>query len=239
MKFPMSKTTFASKVRAAAKMYWQTRESQASRQKDTGKKDAGTRGQVTGGKQLDAFANLVKDTGLLAGFRENEIYFNSSAPIPGYYRPQKNWDVVFVRNGRLVAAVELKSQSGSFGNNFNNRTEEVLGVSHDFWKAFRERAFGVVEPPWIGYLFFLEDSPASRNEISLKSSPFPPMEDFGGTSYLKRYEILCERLMLERDYSATALIVSEKGGRKVRDGGANVTAYAFFTSLYSFLVART
>ena len=78
------------------------REFQAKRQRIHGSIDAGTRGQVTDGKQLDGFANLVKEIGLLAGFQENEVFFNTSAPIPGYYRPQKNWDVTFIKDGHLV-----------------------------------------------------------------------------------------------------------------------------------------
>jgi hypothetical protein len=38
--------------------------------------------------------------------------------------------------------MEFKSQIGpSFGNNFNNRTEEALGSATDIWAAYREGAF--------------------------------------------------------------------------------------------------
>ena len=238
MMLPISKTLFDKRIIDAAGFYWRMREIQAKRQRIHGSIDAGTRGQVTGGKQLDGFANLVKEIGLLAGFRENEVFFNTSAPIPGYYRPQKNWDVTFIKDGHLVAAVELKSQSGSFGNNFNNRTEEVLGVAHDFWKAFHMGDFGVTEAPWTGYLFFLEDSESSRKSVALQNSPLPPMQVFNNTCYQKRYEILCEQLVLQRDYTSTALLISEKDGRTVHDGGKNVSAYSFFSSLYSHLVAH-
>ena len=239
----MAKTAFTkeylnTKIQQAANFYWKTRRNQAAKQKRGGKEDAGTRGQVTGGKQLDGFANLIKEIGLLAGFSKNEIFFNSSMPLPGYYRPQKNWDVVFVRNGKLIAAVELKSQSSSVGNNFNNRSEEVLGASRDFWVAYREKVFGVVEPPWLGYFFFLEETENSCHQVALSKSQFSPMEIFKGTSYLRRYEILCERLMLERDYNATALVISNQALQNVHDGGKNVTAYAFFKSLYLFLKSR-
>ena len=226
------------KLQQAAKFYWRVRKEQAVRQKNRGKNDVGSRGQVTGGKQLDGFAKLVKDIGTLAGFHDNEIFFNASMPLPGYYRPQKNWDVVFVRDGKLIAAIELKSQSGSFGNNFNNRSEEVLGLSRDFWISYREKVFGVVEAPWLGYFFFLEESEESCNPVTLSKSLFPPMNVFIDTSYLRRYEILCERLMLERDYNATALVISKQASGDIRDGGENVTAYAFFKSLYSFLKTR-
>jgi len=43
--------------------------------------------------------------------------------LPGFFRPTKLWDLLVLHEGRLVAALEFKSQVGSFGNNFNNRDE--------------------------------------------------------------------------------------------------------------------
>lgn len=235
MKVPFSETELNALIKKAVKFYWATRKAQATRQRKHGKKDAGTRGQVTGGKHLDGFANLILQIGKLAGFREDEISLNTAIPIPGYYRPQKNWDVVFMRNGKLVAAIELKSQSGSFGNNFNNRSEEVIGVSKDFWVAYREKAFGVSSAPWLGYLFFLEDSEAANRPIRLAKSPLPPLKVFEGASYRRRYEILCERLVLERDYSATALVVSGKDGSVENGSNPAVSAFSFFRSLFLHL----
>lgn len=236
--FPYTGEEITAKVAKAAAFYWKTRREQARKQKKSGAQDAGTRGQVTGGRHLDGFAKLVQEIGVKAGCSKEDIYFNTSIPLPGYYRPQKNWDVIFLHEGKLLAAIELKSQSGSFGNNFNNRSEEVVGVSRDFWTAYREKAFGVGEAPWLGYFFFLEDSEASAHPVALTKSPLPPFPIFNGTSYQKRYEILCERLMLERDYTSTALVFSSKNGTGIRDGGPNVTAYAFFKSLYLHLASR-
>ena len=236
--FPYTVEEIKAKVAKAAAFYWKTRRGQARKQKKSGTQDAGTRGQVTGGKHLDGFAKLVQEIGIRAGCRKADIFFNTSIPLPGYYRPQKNWDIVFLHDGKLLAAIELKSQSGSFGNNFNNRSEEVVGVSRDFWMAYREKAFGTGEAPWLGYFFFLEDSEASAHPVALSKSPLPPFAIFEGTSYQQRYEILCERVMLERDYTSAALVFSSKNGAEVRDGGPNVTAYAFFKSLYLHLVSR-
>lgn len=236
--FPYTEEEISAKVAKAAAFYWKTRRGQARKQKRSGTQDAGTRGQVTGGKHLDGFAKLVQEIGIKAGCRKEDIFFNTSIPLPGYYRPQKNWDIVFLRDGKLLAAIELKSQSGSFGNNFNNRSEEVVGVSRDFWTAYREKAFGTCEAPWLGYFFFLEDSEASAHPVALSKSPLKPFAIFEGTSYQQRYEILCERLMLERDYTSTALVFSGKNGAAIRDGGPNVTAYAFFKSLYLHLASR-
>ena len=239
MAFPYSDIELREKLAKAAAFYWRMRRRQVMLQKKRGALDAGTRGQVTGGRHLDAFAELIQDVCIRAGFKDSEIFFDRDVPIPGYYRPQKNWDVVVLRDGKLIAAIELKSQSGSFGNNFNNRSEEVIGVSRDFWLAYREQVFGVIEAPWLGYFFFLEDSPASDKSVALAKSPLEPLPVFQDTSYLRRYEILCERLMLERDYTATALVVSDKATSSIRDGGASVGAIKFFKSLYSHLVSRS
>ena len=239
MAFPYADIEIEEKLAKAAAFYWRMRRRQVLLQKKRGVLDAGTRGQVTGGRHLDAFAKLIQDICIKAGFKRSEIFFDRDVPIPGYYRPQKNWDVVVLRDGKLIAAIELKSQSGSFGNNFNNRSEEVIGVSRDFWIAYRERVFGVIEPPWLGYFFFLEDSPASDRGVALAKSLLEPLPVFQNTSYLRRYEILCERLMLERDYTATALVVSDKATSSIRDGGASVGAVRFFKSLYSHLMAQS
>ena len=74
---------------------------------------------------------------------------------------------------------------------------------------------------------------------SFADSPLPPLPEFQGTSYLRRYELLCERLVLERDYTATALLVSDSKTASVRDGGDSVGALKFFKSLYSYLSARS
>lgn len=239
MAFPYTDIGLHKELEKAVVSYWRMRKRQEVAQKKRGVSDAGTRGQVTGGHHLDAFAKLIQKICIKAGFKRSEIFFDRDVPIPGYYRPQKNWDVVILRDGKLIAAIELKSQCGSFGNNFNNRSEEVLGVSRDFWTAYRERAFGVSKAPWLGYFFFLEDSPASGKTVSLAKSPLEPLAVFQNTSYLRRYEILCERLMLERDYTATALVVSDKETASFRDGGTEVGAMKFFKSLYSHLVAQS
>ena len=91
---------------------------------------------------MDGFINLL--TGILIDSGVNKIHiFNKKAlELPGFFRPTKEWDLLVVRDDQLILALELKSQVGpSFGNNFNNRTEEAMGSSLDLWTAFREGAF--------------------------------------------------------------------------------------------------
>jgi hypothetical protein len=52
--------------------------------------------------------------------------------LPGFFRPTKEWDLLAIHDGKLLAVIEAKSQVGpSFGNNFNNRTEEAMGSALD------------------------------------------------------------------------------------------------------------
>ena len=116
-----------------------------------------------------------------------------------------------VQDKRLVAAIELKSQVGpSFGNNFNNRTEEAIGTAHDLWTAYREGAFGKHPRPFVGWMMMVEDAPESRRPVTDRSPHFPVFKEFQGASYLKRYDVLCQRLVQEQLYGAAALLTSPR-----------------------------
>ena len=135
--------------------------------------------------------------------------------LPGYFRPTKLWDLVVIHQGHLVAAIELKSQVGpSFGNNSNNRTEEAIGTAHDFWTAYREKAFGEQPRPFVGWLMVVEDTDRSRSPVKDKSTHFPVFAEFQGASYLKRYDILCQRLVLEQLYTSASVIASPRSAVK-------------------------
>jgi hypothetical protein len=235
--FTWTQEQFNERFAQAIRAYWMGRSKQARKQKTGGRKDAGTRGEVTGGQHLNAFALLIADVIKAAGVPDEAIFFQRPLVLPGYYRAQKKWDLVVVRGNRLLAAIELKSQSGSFGNNLNNRAEEVLGLAKDFWTAYREKAFGLSPQPWLGYFFLLEDAPKSRAPVGLAPSPFKPFPAFEQTSYLDRYGLLCERLVLERDYTATALVASPRNAKNgaFSEPRPELSAYRFALSLYQHL----
>ena len=116
-----------------------------------------------------------------------------------------------MNEGRLVAAIELKSQVGpSFGNNFNNRTEEAIGTAHDLWTAYREGAFGKTPRPFVGWLMLVEDAPSSRSPVRDRSPHYPVFPEFQGASYLKRYDVLCQRLVQEQLYTTASILASPR-----------------------------
>jgi len=198
-------------IKKAVKHFWKTRETQKSKQEKIGKKDQGARGSVTGGAQLDGFINLTKKLLINEGIPENSIYLKSRITLPGFFRPTKEWDLLVVHDSNLIASLEFKSHIGpSFGNNFNNRTEEALGNATDLWTAYRESVFLESIRPWLGFFLILEDHPESRASVTAKEPHFPVMEEFKDSSYARRYELFCHRLIRERLYDAACLILSDR-----------------------------
>jgi len=195
----------------SVKEFWRTRERQADAQKQRGQSDQGSRSAVTGGKQMDGFSRSISKLLIEAGIEEENIFQRISVELPGYFRPTKEWDIVVVVDGSLIAAIELKSQIGpSFGNNFNNRTEEALGTAMDIWTAYREGAFRTSPAPWLGYLLLLEDCPESRRSVGVREPHFPVFPEFIDASYAKRYELFCRKMVRERQYNSACFITSDR-----------------------------
>ncbi len=196
-------------VAKAVAFYWKTRKTQKAKQIKGGKSDAGLRSAVTGGAQLDGFVSLFAKIIQEAGIAPECIFYKKLLELPGFFRPTKEWDLLVIKDGMLVAAIETKSQVGpSFSNNFNNRTEEAMGSAIDLWTAFREGAFNSGTPPFLGYFFMLEDCDASNRAVKVKEPHYKVFPEFIGASYMKRYELFCRKLVLERHYTSAAFITS-------------------------------
>lgn len=197
------------RVGSAVTHYWTTRAGQRDKQKEAGQRDQGLRGAVTGGAQMDGFVDLFADIIVAAGIPGACVYRRKSVELPGFFRPTKEWDLLVVRDQTLLVALETKSQVGSFGNNFNNRTEEALGSALDLWTAYRERAYLDSPQPFLGYFFMLEDCPKSQSQVKVSEPHFKVFPEFLGASYCLRYELFCRKLVLERHYTASAFIISK------------------------------
>jgi len=224
---------YEQKAHAAVKAFWKNRESAKRKQIKMGKADQGERSGVTGGKNMDGFLTLVLDIIKANGLAHAEIHQNKSMlTLPGYFRPTKLWDLLVIHKEELIAAIELKSQVGpSFGNNFNNRTEEAIGTAHDLWTAYREESFGKQPRPFVGWLIMIEDAPESRRSIRDSSPHFPIFEEFKGASYLQRYNLLCERLVQEQLYTTAAAIAAKRNA--INTG--KFTNLSDMTSLKTFI----
>lgn len=228
-------------LRAAIKHFWSTRETQAQKQgASSGRKDAKGRSAVTGGAQMNGFIKLVSGLLCESGLPKAHVFCDKYVELPGWYRPEKKWDLLIVSDSRLLAVIEFKSHVGSFGNNYNNRAEEAIGSAADIWAAYREGAFKPSAKPWLGYLMLLEEAPRSLSPVRSREPHFKVFPEFKDASYAKRYEILLTKLVRERLYdSACFLMSSADGGSRGRytEPSAELSFQNFVASLMAKAIA--
>lgn len=245
---------------SAVRHFWATRA--------TSKNGAqgGTRGAVISGKNMDGFIDLVRTVAVHCGLPASAVHTRKSTVIlPGYFRATKNWDVLVVHRRRLIAVFEFKSQVGSFGNNFNNRSEEVIGAAADLWVAHHHGAYRdpppqvpggtmfVAEPvpalnpiiqsdprpPFLGWLMLLEDSPGSMRPVAVDEPHYSVFQEFHGASYAKRYQILCERLVERQLYGAAALVLSKPDAGLARGEHRTLSDATSLRRLFAEFAGRT
>lgn len=190
-----------------------SRNDASRRQAQSGGSDQGLRSQVTSGGHLDPLAELITDVFIDAGLNREEVFRGKRDVIlPGYYRPEKSWDIVAMHEGKLVAAIELKSIWSSYGNNMNNRTEEAVGSGYDLRTASKYDLLGC-SVPWVGYVFVIRDDPAIHTVTRFYEPHFSVDSVYEDTGYLERSIATCRRLMVERVYDRVfyAMYIPESG----------------------------
>lgn len=221
---------FDERVNSAVRAFWIGRSAVKTKRKQGGSRDS-----VVGGQNMNGFIDLVDRVTAHCGLPAGTVHRRKSkVALPGFFRPTKDWDAVVIHNQRLLGVFEFKSQVGSFGKNFNNRSEEVIGSAADLWVAHHQGAYGhrpkprndIAEdspallnpiyqadprPPFVGWLMLLQECADSEREVQCAEPHFPVFPEFNGASYARRYQLLCERLVERRLYSAAALELSVAG----------------------------
>lgn len=110
--------------------------------------------------------------------------------------------------------LEFKSQVGSVKKNQNNRFEEALGTGTDTWAAqTKNQAYGEV-PPWLGYVFVLNESEETERKSSKLPSLFAIDPVFKGLSANERYQVMLSRFIGDNIYQAGWFITT-----KIDDAG--------------------
>ena len=172
---------------------------------------------------MDPLADLVKAAFVAAGLPACDVHNGRSGlEIPGYFRAEKKWDVVVIHEEALVGAVEFKSILGSYGNNMNNRAEEAMGNATDVLHAAEAGLVGQM-PPWLGYVFLMQDDERSRVPVRVKEPHFPVDQEYRGASYQKRATLLCRRLVMKRLYDAAWFVVADPATGAVIEPAPDLT----------------
>jgi hypothetical protein len=212
--------------------FWQARLKNRAEQEQRGAIDQGNRAEVTGGTQLGALELLITDVLVEAGLDKLDIRTRTKLEIPGYFRSEKQWDLLVVSRAgganRLVLAIELKSMAGSTGKNLNNRAEEIIGNAIDLWTAFRENRFGYAVPrPFVGFLVLVEDLQEVNRAVRPSEPYFPIDPIFRRKTYAERWNILCQRLMSENLYTATCCeMITREPSHRIIDPQTSFQAFA-------------
>ncbi len=142
--------------------------------------------------------------------------------LPGYFRAVKRWDVLVVHDGVLAAAIEFKSILGSYGNNLNNRAEEAIGNAADLLQATEAGLLGDT-PPWLGYVFLMQDEVKSRTSVRVKVPHFEVDPEFETASYQERAALMCRRLVRKRLYDAAWFVTGDPVALSVVEPAPDLT----------------
>lgn len=90
------------RLHEAVQSYWDGRRENKKKQEQSGKLDAGTRGEVTGGAHMGALEGLVAEILCEAGLNRLDIRTHTALELPGYFRATKKWDLIVVSEKQLV-----------------------------------------------------------------------------------------------------------------------------------------
>jgi len=190
--------------------YWETKDKQRAAAEAVSSTAEGTAKAVRGGGQFNPVANLLARFFLDAGYPVESIAASGNGVVlPGYFRPNKKWDLVVVHKEVLVAAIELKALGNpSFGKNYNNRIEEALGNAIDLDQAYQAGLAGR-EKPWLGYFFLMDDAEKSRCECTPRAHPALKLAaEWASLSFQERFAIAGKRLIDEGLYDAVCYVTA-------------------------------
>ncbi len=180
------------RILAAVEYWFNAKADQLAQVLMAGRSQGGMRDAVVGGKHLDGFNTLVVDELRRLGVPGLSFRVNARATLPGYYRAAKSWDLLVLRQGEPILAIEYKSMKGSEGKNLNNRMDEVLGVGEDLRAA---QAHGLVSRNLRrAYIFVMEATPSVLAPVKTRGVFGAVDPVFDGASYLDRMGIICERI---------------------------------------------
>ncbi|KOA51092.1 hypothetical protein BAAM0483_02340 [Bifidobacterium animalis subsp. animalis MCC 0483] len=199
--------------------------------------DRGHRAEATSGLHLDSLAYQIQLDLQQQGVPAEMIHEGRGVDLrlPGYYRRTKDWDLTIVTDNLehdLVATIELKSINSSFGNNSNNRIEEALGSITDARAAIRHDLYGSrAYPPMFGYVMVVKACAESMRKTSEPNALYPIDPAFQNTSYMERFTVFCERILVEKLYDAVWLVAADPETGKVWEPSPMLTYERFIATI--------
>jgi hypothetical protein len=99
---------------------------------------------------------------------------------------------------------------------------EAVGSAFDIAKAQRTGLLGS-SSPWLGYVFIIRDDTAIHKITRFREPHFPVDEIFMEADYLKRFEVLCSRLVTERLYDNAWYVCLDEDTGSYREPNRDMT----------------
>lgn len=189
----------------------------AADQDARGGSDQGARSKTTSGSHMRPLESLICEDLISRGVDPGDISCKGdNLRLPGWFRPSKEWDMLVSSDGYLVAAVELKSISSSFGNNANNRTEEALGSAIDADHAIKNSLIRFqANPPLLAYALVIKTCQQSTSPVRSSNAVYPMDCVYENASYSKRLTELCRRMLAERLYQAVWVVCVDDVNKEI------------------------
>lgn len=168
---------------------------------------------------MEGFLPLFRRVAREAGLPASSVYdARGKTTVPGYFRATKDWDILVIHEGVLLAAIEIKSQiwseSTDFGKNVNNRCEEAIGNAVDLRKAYDKGLFiqndAYQVAPFLGFLMVLEDCSESRVPKDAAEPHYFVRQPFVLAGTRDRYFTALQAFENEQLYDGVTLILTDR-----------------------------
>ena len=91
------------------------------------------------------------------------------------------------------------------------------------------------QAPWVGWFMIIGRDSVSERSVRNYEPYFPTRPEFKGATYIDRYRILCQKLMLERHYTSTALMWTSSAD-VYGDVSADVSIITFLSAFAGYLI---
>ncbi len=194
-------------VESAVRHFWNTRSTQARRQKQGGSADQGARSAVTGGAQMDGFIDLFARLALRSGARPHDVLQGKNAELPGCLALRRRWDLLVMHDSQILCAFKFACTTLPASNDaVASLADNAVGSAFDFWRAYGRGALNHDIKPWLGYLLLVVGLSDASNRAPRRSRQPSTKLDAA------EYGALCRNLVRNRFYDGAALLLVGPGG---------------------------
>ncbi|HZH16462.1 MAG TPA: PaeR7I family type II restriction endonuclease [Archangium sp.] len=158
--------------------------------------------------RLEGFHALVSRILADNGLPEARVHTRQGLELPGYFLPTRPWDLVVMHEGRLVAALAIRSRTArSLENGFVALGEEALSTGKEMDALCRKQAFGPGLRPWFGWLVLLEEGSALTRPAAVAPTLLQVVPEYRHSTHAQWYELLLRKLEREGLFDACALLL--------------------------------